>query len=58
MNEEIMKILLDDIQDEQIRFGECNIKLIFRNGKVQKYSLTKTKERLINPGTKALKENN
>lgn len=52
MSEEVMVQLLSDIQEENIRFGDCFVKFTFRDGRVQNYSITTTKNRLINSGTR------
>jgi len=48
MTEELLIALLKDIQQENIRFGSCDVSFCFRDGKVQYYTLTATKKRIFN----------
>lgn len=48
MTEELLIALLKDIQQENIRFGSCDVSFCFRDGKVQYYTLTATKKRMVN----------
>lgn len=52
MSEELMLQLMQDIQSENIRFGELSVTFTFRDGKIQKYDCVIKKSRLINDGSK------
>jgi hypothetical protein len=56
MTEEIMILLMQDINREQIRFGTCEVKLTWHDGKLQFYELTTTKRR--NTDTESSKQGN
>ena len=43
MSEEIMIQLMQDINREQIRFGACEIKLTWHDGRLQFYELITSK---------------
>lgn len=45
MTEEIMIQLMQDINREQIRFGTCEVKFTWHDGRIQSYELTTTKRR-------------
>lgn len=52
MNEETLKQLCDQLVNQNISFGECNICITFRNKLIQKYAITSTKVTLVNATTK------
>ena len=43
MTEEIMIQLMQDINREQIRFGTCEVKFTWHDGRIQFYELTTSK---------------
>ena len=56
MTEAIMIMLLQDINREQIRFGTCEVKFTWHDGRLQFYELTTTKRRNID--TESSKQGN
>ena len=47
MNEELLIQLMKDINDENIRFGTCEVKFTFHDGKIVFYEISTSKRRNV-----------
>lgn len=47
MNEELLIQLMKDINDENIRFGTCEVKFTFHDRKIVFYEITTSKRRNV-----------
>ncbi len=48
MNEDVWKQIVDDIESQDIRYGSCEIRLTFHDGRVEFYELTTSYRRNTN----------
>ncbi len=58
MNEELLIQLMKDINDENIRFGTCEIRFTFHDGKIVFYELSTCKRRNVTNSKNVKQEDN
>ncbi|EID84294.1 hypothetical protein MSI_22350 [Treponema sp. JC4] len=58
MNEALLIQIMKDINNENIRFGSCEVKFTFHDGKIVFYEITVCKRRNVSISRNLKKENN
>lgn len=58
MNEDFLIQLLQDINNEKIRFGTCDVRFIYHDGIIQYYEISTCKRRNVGHNKNVKQESN